>query len=254
MKLNLFFLLVMICCALPAAVQADIILDNEQEKADEDQAEKKHYPPDEMILHPQERSEEENAALAQALESLDMGKEKKTWRLRFKESDETEDRKRLIPELPDFRELLGQILRIALGLALAAAVIAGAVYAYRNRSRLFPARDTRSRAVREPVMEEPWALLEEAENKHRAGNIRAAWAYCLRAFTAFYAICFYLPDDATEYEALALVRKHSGGTEGFALFIRHWVRFAYGGVEPKAGLFEDALASCKALLESGGTA
>jgi len=249
----MLFLLIA-CFAVPLAIPAeDQTWDTEQETEQDKEMAEEHFPPKEMIYHPAELSEEEQKTFAGIFDSLDIGKEKKSWRIQLKQSDKppSNNRKRFLPELPDFGELLGRLLRLAVGITLAAALLVAAAYAYRNRNRLFPALDQKSRAEREPAAEEPWQLLEEAETIYRAGKIRCAWALCFRAFTAFYALYFPLPVDATEYEALALARKNCGNAEGFATFVRRWVNFAYGGLEPKAEMFEEALASCRALLTEG---
>lgn len=248
--MKFIFLFLILCLAVPLAVPA------EDQTPDIAEEEEENVLPREMVYQPAELSEEEQKTLADVIDSLDIGKEKKSWRIQKKESDKpySNNRKRFFPEIPDFGELLGKILRFAVGAALAAALFIAAVYAYRNKSRLFPALVRKSRAEREPAAEEPWQLLEEAGTIHRAGKIRQAWALCFRAFTAFYALYFPLPADATEYEALALARKNCGNAEGFALFIRRWVNFAYGGLEPKEGMFEEAIASCRSLLAQGGKA
>jgi len=236
----LLALLLLLCFAVPARAQETPPI--EQDKRLE-----------QMVLRPAELSKQEQKTLDEVFESLDFGKEKATWKIQFKQSGEeksdTELKRRLFPNL---REIIGKILRIVVGAAFVAAVLVGAVYTYRNRARLFPGLAGKSRAQRELVPDEPRRLLEEAENLHRAGKIREAWALCFRAFAAFFAGHFPLPAEATEYEALALARKNNMNIEGFDFFVRRWVAFAYGGREPTAGMFEESLSVCRSLLLSGG--
>jgi len=254
----LIALLLLFCFAVPAQaqdapVEQELQLEEKLEGGQELQDQQE--PPDprleQMLLRPAELSGQEQKTLDQVYESLDFGKAKETWQIQFKKSEEKSNggiKRRLFPDL---REIIGKVLRIILVAALVAAVIIGAVYAYRNRARL-SALAGKNRAGGTLVPDEPRRLLEEAEKFHRAGKIRQAWALCFRAFAAFFAEQFPLPAEATEYEALALARKNNMSIEGFALFVRRWVAFAYGGQEPAAGMFEESLAGCRSLLVSGG--
>jgi hypothetical protein len=115
------------------------------------------------------------------------------------------------------------------------------------------------------------ALLQKAEELHRAGREREAWALCFSIFTGIFTRHWFLtiPPEATEYETLALIRKKTKalgtapfseaanqvkGFAGFEQFVRHWIVFAYGGQEPAAGTFEEALDSCRELMEGGAGA
>ncbi|MDR2702107.1 MAG: hypothetical protein LBB72_06730 [Spirochaetaceae bacterium] len=217
--------------------------------------------PEPVILNPATISEQEQNALDSVFESPDFGKEKSTWRIRLKRSDADEPSgKKNRAFFPNLREILGRILRFVLGAALVVAAGFGAVYVYRHKDRLFPDFAGKSCPQQEGPDYEPRQLLEKAEELHRNGEIREAWALCFRAFIAsftryFSARQFSLPVEATEYEALALVRKsavENVDIKGFDLFVPRWVGFAYGGREPAAGMFEEALASCRSLLASGG--
>jgi len=243
----LIALLLFFCFAVPAQAQ-DTPVEQELQIEQEQQSE---YDPrlEQMLLRPAELSEQEQKALDEVFESMDFGNEKATWKIQFKRSDEEKPAAELKRSLfPNLREIIGKVLRIILGAVLIAAVLVGAVYAYRNRARLFPALAGKSRAGGTPVPDEPQRLLEEAEKFHRAGKIREAWALCFRAFAAFFAGLFPLPAEATEYEALALARKNGVDTAGFSVFVRRWVGFAYGGREPAAGMFEESLSGARLLL------
>jgi len=247
----LLALVLLLCFAVPAQMQAQEAPPVEQELQAEQEPQVEHDPRlEQMILRPAELSEQEQKTLDGVFDSMDFGNEKATWKIQFKRSEEeTPDPIRKRSLFPNLREILGKVLRIVLGAIIAAAVLIGAVYAYRNRARL-SALAGKSRAGGTPVPDEPRRLLEEAENLHRAGKIREAWALCFRAFVAFFAGCFPLPAEATEYEALALARKNGADTGGFSLFVRRWVAFAYGGREPAAGMFEESLGVCRSLLKN----
>ena len=220
-------------------------------------------------LQPVPVSEETHETLDRIFDSPDFGKEKPGREIQFKRSDtrNTGNGFRFEPNA-ELTKIMGMFLRFVLGAALAAALAIGAVYAYRHRG-LFPGAGGKSRLSPGAVPDEPRQLLEQAEEFHRKGKIREAWALCFRAFIAAFTQVWYLsfPAEATEYESLALVRRTlksgaagTGGTdtadkttapeEGFAAFVRRWIGFAYGGREPAAGNFEEALVSCRSLLET----
>jgi len=251
----LLALLLFFCFSVPAQAQEAPPVEQKQQIEQEQQDEQE--PPDQrleqMVLRPAELSEQEQKMLDGVFDSMDFGTEKATWKIQFKQSDEEKPNAELKRSLfPNLREIIGKILRLVLGAALAAAVLIGAVYAYRNRARLSGLAG-KSRAQRELVPDEPRRLLEEAENLHRAGKIREAWALCFRAFAAFFAGHFPLPAEATEYEALALARKNGVNTGGFDVFVRRWVAFAYGGRMPAAGMFEESLDGAKEIFSEHDT-
>jgi len=216
------------------------------------------------LLRPTPVSETAKKALEQVLESPDFGTAKPSWRIQFKQSDSPA---RNSFSFPGLQEISGLVLRFVMGAALIALICFGALYAYRRRSRLFPGPEGKGSMPPEPAPDEPRRLLEQAEELHRAGRIREAWALCFRAFIAAFTRYWFLsfPAEATEYETLAVVRKagSAGNTEGaesagnagstgFAVFVRRWIVFAYGGREPAAGSFEEAVSSCRRLLDNPG--
>jgi hypothetical protein len=251
-------LIVLLCFAVPAQAQV-----REDSHAGQIPQSEQIVQPEPAILVPAAISEQERNALDSIFEAPDFGKEKPTWRLRLKRSDAEEPGGKINKAFfPNLKEIVGKILRFVLGAALVIAAGFGAVYVYRYKDRLFPPLAGKSRPLEGPPDYEPRQLLEKAEELHRNGKIREAWAYCFRAFIAsftryFTARHFSLPAEATEYEALAMVRKSAIAAEnvditGFNLFVSRWVGFAYGGREPAAGMFEEALVSCRSLLVSGG--
>ncbi|MDR0496592.1 MAG: hypothetical protein LBH42_03155 [Treponema sp.] len=208
-------------------------------------------------FQPNQISEEAQEIINSIYGSSDFGQEKPGKTLRFKQSGKpTGDL--FNPFLfPSLKEILGLFLRFVLGAALAAALIIGIVYAYRRRNRLFPGLfGGKSRFPDETAPDEPWRLLEQAGEHHRKGRIREAWALCFRAYiAAFTGVLFFsLPPEATEYEILALIRQNTAGADlhriMFSSFVNTWVGFAYGGREPPGGSFEDALVSCRTMLEN----
>jgi hypothetical protein len=251
-------LMFLLCFAVPVQTQAQENSPIEQILQPEQNSQ-----PEPVILSPATVSEQKQDALKSTFESPDFGKEKSTWRIRLKRSDTDEPGGKINKAFfPNLKEILGKILRFVLGAALVIAAGLGAAYVYRHKDRLFSGLAGKSRPQQGPPDYEPRQLLEKAEELHRRGKIREAWALCFQAFIAsftryFTARHFSFPAEATEYEVLALVRKNVTGAEnagigGFDLFVPRWVGFAYGGREPAAGMFEEALASCRSLLSSGG--
>ncbi|MCL1814350.1 MAG: hypothetical protein FWG27_00795 [Treponema sp.] len=215
------------------------------------------------LLQPDPVSEKTQEALDQVFDSPDFGRAKPSRRIQFKQSN--------VPaknntgynrfSFPGLKEIMGLLLRFVLGSGLIVVLGFGAIYAYRHRGRLFPGLKGKSRITPKAAPDEPRQLLNQAEERHRAGRIREAWALCFRAFIAAFTQCWFLsfPAEATEYETLTLVNQvqrssqqnnAAGNSAGFTVFIRRWIGFAYGGREPAGGNFEEALTSCRSLLEN----
>jgi hypothetical protein len=195
---------------------------------------------------------------AEALEEIlnrDLGGERKTWGIRFKE-DEERPEKAASPALSlpwgkFFRNIGAVSLRTVLILAFAALALACGIFVYRGRGRL--------RLIRPPGpppppvprnAPPPESLLAEAGRLYGQGSVREAWGLCYAA--ALGALARYrllrFPPGATEYRCLALVRRHQSGLERpFADLIRHWTALAYGGIEPPGGAFDEALAWAQSL-------
>ena len=228
------------------------------------------------LLQPVPVSESAREILNNVFESSDFGEEKPTRHIQFKERDT-----RPPFSFPDIRNILGWFLRLTVAALLVLALIVIIGYAWRHRRSRFPASEGRSHALQKTIPDELRRLLEQAEAFHRRGKIREAWALCFRAFIAGFARLLFLPfpADVTEYEALELVRRtldrkkseFSGsdparsdpaadgriigadteaGITSFEIFVRRWTGFAYGGMAPAKGNFEEALASCRSLLEN----
>jgi len=202
-------------------------------------------------------SKEAEETIARILESPEFGTEKPSRKIQFKKSKTPSENKTKGLSFPGLREILGMILRFVLGAALAAALGIGAYFAYRYRKRLFPGTaGEKSSIYKKALPDEPQLLLQQAEEFNRKGKKREAWALCFRAFTAIFSAYWFIPipAEATENETLCLVRQTpelgvNSLIDGFAAFVRQWISFAYGGREPEAGAFEQALASCRTLLE-----
>ncbi|MDR3147626.1 MAG: DUF4129 domain-containing protein [Treponema sp.] len=193
---------------------------------------------------------------AETLEEIlkrDIEGERTTWGIRFKEEEEEEEpvesglsRPRPPAWMDLFRNAGAAILRGLLVLAIVALALACALFVYRRRRNPSPSRPERPTAAPVPPrVPSPESLVEEAGRLHQQGSIRAAWGLCytasLAALSRYRQIRF--PPGATEYRCLALVRRRPGALErAFADLIHHWVGLAYGGIEPAAGAFGEALA------------
>ncbi|MCL1927596.1 MAG: hypothetical protein FWG07_02240 [Treponema sp.] len=214
-------------------------------------------------------SEEAGKTLTKILEDPEFGTRKESRKIQFKQKNETRYR---MPDISvsTIEEIMGKLLRFIVVAIVCATLGFGAFYAYRRRKRFFPARSSGKSNIDDPSREEYQTLLRQAEELHRKGKIREAWALCFRAFISVFTKLWFFPfpAEATEYESLAIVRKNysvpalsneenkantpdfSGGIKSFEDFIRNWIIFAYGGQEPAAGSFEQAVVSCRILLEN----
>jgi hypothetical protein len=188
------------------------------------------------------------AALGEILGSRDFGGEEKGWGIRFKgddeenSPDETGDGEQE-PWMARVRRIAAQALRAL----LVTGALAGAAFSlyrlFKAGGSASPADRGLSRGLGSLRPDEPGALLEKAGELRRGGRLREAWAACLAGTIAAYSRRYGLrfPAEATEYGCLALVRAAGGQRAGFEALIRRWVRYAYGGIEPGAGEFEDSL-------------
>jgi hypothetical protein len=214
------------------------------------------------LLIPAPAPKEAEKALERVLESPEFGSKKPGKGIQFKQSDRPSNNFNWPNNLnfPGLKEILGIILRFLVVAALVTVLIIAAFYIYRRRGMLFFKREKGKSTVYDPAPEKCRELLQKAEELYKKGRIREAWALCLKAFISVFSELWYchLPPEATEYEALTLIRKSSdeaaegGGIGYFETFIRNWIIFAYGGQEPAAGAFEQSLASCRSLLENKG--
>jgi hypothetical protein len=193
------------------------------------------------------------------------GSQQKTWGIRFKDTAEESPPWIEIPWMEFFQKAGAWVLRGILVLLIAALILAAGIYAYRRRGRFLP-RNLPSAVSRQNPAEEPppLALLEEARRLYRRGLFRDTWGLCyaaaLGAFQQRWGLRF--PPGATEYRCLALVRHWAGqGRLGpgeaeavaleaaFAVFIRRWVPYFYGGILPPEGALEEALAWVESLCK-----
>ena len=208
------------------------------------------------LLKPAAVSEEAEETLSRILEAPEFGTEKDSRRIQFKQKDEKESPQLSRPFESPFplKEILGQLLRFVVVAAIIAAVCFIVFYAYRHRSRFFPRAAGGKSSIQDPAPEECQKLLQQAEEYHKKGKIREAWALCFKAFLSAFTRLWFVPfpAEATEYESLVLARKNTANTKNFEEFIHRWIAFAYGGQEPLAGSFEQAITSCRALLDTAG--
>jgi hypothetical protein len=212
-------------------------------------------------LIPQQVSAEAETNLEQILKDPKFGTEKDTRRIRLKNPNNRKQpqfRNPFNSSLP-LEEIMGQLLRFIIVAAILAALGFAAFYTYRQRSRIFGREADEKSSIDDPARPEECAkLLKQAEEYHKKGETREAWAMCFRAFLSVFTSHWFVhfPAEATEYESLAMLHKSTGsGTlsksiKSFEEFIRYWISFAYGGREPAAGSFEQAVASCRLLLIS----
>jgi hypothetical protein len=213
---------------------------------------------------PRSLTVEEEKALDEILSSPDFGTEKPSFTIQLKEQNTPEiapkTRKPFEP-WEWLQELLGKILRIAVGGAIAVVLGIAAFFLYKQRDRFLPRRrSAKNFGIAAGLPQVPEQLLKEAAALHGKGKIREAWALCFRAFSAAFSLRLktIFPPDATEYETLSLVRETtltknppdgSDLSAPFTQFVNRWVGFAYGGKEPEPGTFETSLADCHTLLE-----
>ncbi|MCL1813016.1 MAG: hypothetical protein FWG29_05790 [Treponema sp.] len=206
-------------------------------------------------LKPAPVSEEARETLTKILEDPKFGTRKESRRIQFKQKNETRYR---MPDISSssIEEIMGIILRFIVVAAICTALGFGAFYAYRRRKHFFPAGSSGKSTIDDPSREECNTLLRQAEELYSKGRIREAWALCFRAFISVFTKLWFFPfpAEATEYESLAIVQKAStpdlsDGIKSFEDFIRNWIVFAYGGQEPVLGSFEQAVVSCRTLLE-----
>ena len=210
-------------------------------------------------LKPMPVSEKTEETLNRILEAPGFGTRKKSRRIQFKQKNETQYRIPAVTNAP-LEEIMGKLLRFIVVAIVCTSLGFGAFFAYRYRNRFFPGRSAEKSTIDDPSQEECQTLLQQAEEFHRKGRIREAWALCFRAFiSAFTKLCFFpFPAEATEYESLAIIKKAStpdlsDGIKSFEDFIRSWIVFAYGGQEPVSGSFGQAVVSCRTLLEKNVT-
>ena len=205
-----------------------------------------------QLLSPSEISEKDAETLERILDSPDFGSAKPSRRIRFKPSKG--EGQIDTPRYSSFLEnISAHLLRIVLIASLLAALGIIVMYAYRHRSRFFPNLHRGKSTIKSASPDDCLPLLLEAEELHRKGRIREGWALCFRAFISVFAKLWFFPyqAEATEYDALEFVRKNASdkGLAGFEVFINRWIALAYGGREPGSGYFEEAIASCRLLLE-----
>jgi hypothetical protein len=198
--------------------------------------------------------------LEEILKSDDFGSEKEGWEIGFKNSgnDEEPEGDYDFSTLPEWMEKFRQGFAFFLRLLLGAAILGGTGFAlyryYKHSQRFSSAPETLMQGRSAPPENSPGFLLDRAEDFYRRGKIREAWASCLAGTIAAYTMYrgIVLPPDATEYGCLSLVRKAESGSpekiSGFENLILAWVRFAYAGKDPAAGVFENSLSFGRSLL------
>jgi hypothetical protein len=189
------------------------------------------------------------------LASPDFGYSKPGWGIRFRnrqEPEEFEDPQDMLPWIEKLKEALGFMLRILISLVIGGFAAFVLFRFFRGRGNFGSGKHRDGRNYRNPLFspESPEALFEKAAKFFGAGNVREAWAACLRGVIAAYGsyggVSF--PPDATEYGCLALVRSSSGGgVDEFGELVRNWIYLAYGGRTPPEGSFERALAFGRSL-------
>jgi hypothetical protein len=214
--------------------------------------------PSAELLEPETTAASDAALLQEVLASPDFGQHKDSWKIQLKEK--MQDLR--LPEplqfrkFPNLEKFFGIVIRTAAVLAIASALGISVYLLYkRRRSAAAFAFNRKEKGIlhrTEKADADALALLEKAAALHGEGKIREGWALCFRAFlAALDKWSIHFPDDATEYEALALTRRkniESGCREKFENFIEHWVSFAYGGRKAAAGIFDAAINDCKMLL------
>jgi hypothetical protein len=197
--------------------------------------------------------------LKEILASEDFGGQKESWELRLKERKNKKDPGELpdidlAPWIQNIRQGFAFTLRLVLVLGIGVLGFLCLRYLYKNRrEKAFSPEGWKMGGRFDYSGESPEALLEKARAFYGEGNQRRAWGCCISALFESWSRCRgpVFPPDATEYGCLALVRAAgsvSAETECFAAAVTHWTAFAYGGRQPPAGSFEEALAFCGALI------
>ena len=198
-------------------------------------------------------------ALNEVFGSPDFGGEEETWGIRLRRGEEKKEDtpsanlSLLWDSFAGMRELFGKALRGVLVVLIIAAAGFTIFWLYRARKRKNPfgADTVSARGVSRNLPEDPDALLEKAASLYAHGDLRAAWAACLRAARAAYTASrgLVFPADATEYNCLTLVRRaDADATGGFARLVSGWIQAAYAGRLPPAEAFEDAVGFCRSVL------
>jgi hypothetical protein len=204
--------------------------------------------------------------LEQVLASPDFGGEEDSWGIRLRETGETtKEERRPSPldlsffwrRMRNIQEFFGKALRDALVIVIAAA--AGIViFLLRRTKRNAGSASGETRFLRGKSPGSPEnsrGLLAEARRLHARGDIRGAWACCLRASRAAYTASLGLvfAPGATEYNCLHLVRAACGDASGgFGRLVDGWIQAAYAGRLPPAEAFEEACEFCRRLAEQPG--
>jgi hypothetical protein len=194
-------------------------------------------------------SEGEAKSPDDVLSSEAFGYEKPSWKIQLKKDiDFDPDLQWRDLKFPRLKEALGIAIRAVLVIAFLFILIWSARYFYRRRF-LAPKKTGNNIYGTAGGTDDPEELLESAGVFYREGKIREAWALCFRAFIAAFGrrwgITF--PPEATEYEALKLAGDKN---EAFPLFVSRWINFAYGGKNPGTDDFDNALLSCRRMLET----
>jgi hypothetical protein len=204
-------------------------------------------------LYTAEPAEPRDAALLEEVfASPDFGTSKQSWMIRFKKNEAAAAPR--FRDLPQLQELSGLLLRAFVAAALVTALVFGLRFVYKRRRVSASGTREGTLTVAAEAAADSEGLLEKAAALHGEGKIREAWALCFLAFIATLTkrgVSF--PDEATEYEALALVRRSGVDPGPFEHFIRRWIPFAYGGRTPEEGSFAVSLEACRELAAQGGT-
>ncbi|MCL1818812.1 MAG: hypothetical protein FWG35_07760, partial [Spirochaetaceae bacterium] len=195
--------------------------------------------------------------LKEVLSSPDFGGEEETWGIRFRREEEEKDTPSadisfLWEYLAGIREFFGKALRVVLAIIIAAAACFTIFWLYKTKKRksFFGGDTVCVRGVFRDLPEDADVLLEKAEALHARGDLRGAWAACLRAARAAYTASrgLVFPAEATEYNCLSLVRRADGDASGgFARLVSGWIQTAYAGRLPPAGAFEEAVGFCRSV-------
>ena len=210
------------------------------------------------LLQPAPVSIEAKENLDRIFESPDFGQEVPSQRIQFKQPNIPDMPRWNLFSFPDIRNALGWLLLLAVVSALLIILCRAIQYAWVNKNLSSSSTDGKSFVRGDPVTADSRLLLEQAEELYRQGRVREAWALCFEAFLAAFTKLWHIsfPAEATEYETLALIQRNimSGNNNlqetytDFSVFIRQWTNSAYGNIIPTKGSFEEALVSCRQLL------
>jgi len=204
-------------------------------------------------------------ALHIILKSPDFGGERDSWGIRLRnqtqEDTPTFNNERLLEFFERLREFFANslfIVLISLIIALTVFLIIFFLKTRKNKkAKMRFAGNPALRILGQNSIKNPNLLLEKALNYHEQGNIRLSWGYCTSAAIWFLQIYrgLVFPPNATENDCakiFSLKSENQKEVNAFNSLINHWVYLAYGGINPPAESFNEAIKFCTTICSATG--